>query len=237
MTGNRLIIVRQLLCAAFVCLSCATVEAGSEGEAHKILRPFDGFALGVRSSYNLAVPAPGGGGGAYSYVGSEWMGDVNMTLKVFPPLYLDASAGFLSTGVRYSCGEHDFEMGEIKMMPLTVGILLRESVGRKVMYLSLGTLYFDVVNVEGKDNLKARIDGTVYNIRKIEVEDGKGYYIGTGVDYFLSERLAINFDFRWMVSEKGLKSKMYLDQIGEREMNRIHLLYLIVGAGLKYYLF
>ncbi len=185
-----------------------------------------GFRAGIGLSAGYVEPADKNHGSGVLY-------GVDFSFEIIKYIALELS-GFRYQGEVTGAGD-SLSSGKLTIMPLQLSLQVRWPVfSRLTLYLSGGGGYY--VNKFALDP-KVVNDWNAVNFAVEEkIENAYGYHAGAGVDFFISRKIAVNFDFKYcMIKTSG--SWSLTDRISGVEtsgdIDDIDLNAVMLAAGIK----
>ena len=158
---------------------------------------------------------------------AAWYG-VNLTYFVHKYFSFELSGNFVDTDVNLNVNGVSANIGEIEQIPILLSARTHFSTNPKINpYVSVGVGYF--LNDYDLSSLASSSIPTGYIV---DVDDSFGWFLGTGVEFFLNEHFALNLDFKYIFNNIDVKLKSP-DELWIEESVSSDLFTL--GAGLKFY--
>ena len=151
---------------------------------------------------------------------------VNYTAFVSENFSLELSADYIESDVELRGGGYSGDDELEQIYALLAGRIHPELIGRILPYLSGGIGYF-FNDIDSNDSTAEFLYGPG---AKFEVDDDFGYFIGAGIEVFLSDSLSLNLDLKyiWTEIETNVNRSGYSSE-------NIDVDPFTAGLGLKYY--
>ncbi len=173
---------------------------------------------------------------------------VNLTYIIIPNLSVELDWNYFKADVED--GDADIEVGELTTMPLMlIGQFRILTEGRVIPYVGAGVAYlfnefdnsgeYEEVVEEVVEELLEEEFGVPFDIdadADIDVDDSWGFLLNAGVDFFLTDTLALNLDTKYLFSEASAEEEVEVEGVSiYDEIDDVDLSSFIIGAGIKYY--
>ena len=142
----------------------------------------------------------------------------------------------------------DIKIASVRVYPLTLSAQLRylappEYYTWMVPYLTFGFgRYFIDCDVSREYKMYEAPNPPLIRNIEVDMDNTWGGHIGGGLDIFLSEKIAFNFEFRYFWADSDIHERIILRDINtntiiyqERRSDKIDLDSWMVGVGIKFY--
>jgi uncharacterized protein YgiM (DUF1202 family)/outer membrane protein W len=212
-------------------------EKIEEEEARKEEQPEEIYPLGIESDKNLSIGINGG----YSHLlcssyggGLFFGGKVNFYFSRYFGFELN---GFYLQG-NVTGSSQGLSDGKLTLIPLQLSLTGRLAINEKIVVYVLGG---------GGININSfSLDPEIQNgwsdldFEAIEsVDNFVGFHFGAGIDYFIQENLALNFDVRYLINNTTGEWSL-TDQISgissSGSLEDLCLKSLVFGIGIKFFI-
>jgi outer membrane protein len=152
---------------------------------------------------------------------------INYTYFVNNNFSFELSADYIKTDVKLSALGLSGDAGEIKTIPVLFSGRVHADASSKVSpYLAAGLGYF-FNDIDTNNNTAEFIYGPG---AKFDVDDSFGFFLGGGIEIFLSNNIGFNLDLKyiWTEAEASVNKAGFTAE--DLELNPF-----VAGLGLKYY--
>jgi outer membrane protein W len=210
------------------------------------------IGIGLAGADELPNRFGAGGGIRFYFVQEDAVDDniafgANVSYLIMPHFSTELELDYFKTDVE----DAGIELGEVTAIPLMLSGQFRIlTEGPVIPYVGAGVAYlinkFDT-GPEPEDELETLIEqefGGAFNVDvDIEVDDSWGWLLNGGFDWFLTDKVALNIDTKYLWSEADVnidvsgsgKSQGMDFIVAWDERKDIELDSWIVGAGIKFY--
>ena len=140
---------------------------------------------------------------------------------------VELSVGYVETDVDLSALGLSADAGEVEQIPVILSGRFHFSTNPTINpYISFGVGYF-FNDIDQNDPVVEFIYGAG---AEVDVDDSVGFHLGAGVEFFISENAAFNFDFKyiWTEVEAEVNKPGFTDE--DLDINPY-----VLGLGIKYY--
>jgi outer membrane protein len=158
---------------------------------------------------------------------TAWYG-INLTYFVHKYFSFELSGNYAKTDVNLTVSGVSTDIGEVEQTPILLNGRLHFSTNSTINpYFSLGVGYF-----LNDYELSASASSSIPTGSVVDFEDSIGWFLGTGVEYFLNEHFALNLDFKYIFNNTDARLKFPNESWIEESVS---LNLFTLGAGLKFY--
>jgi len=152
---------------------------------------------------------------------------VNYTGFVTDFFSIEASADYVKTDTDLSSGGLSGKAGELTQIPIFLSFRLSPPNKFRVVPFIGGGVGFFINDFDQNDETIEYIYGSG---AKVEVENSLGYFVSGGLEIFITNHVALNFDAKyiWNDIDVGVSTPGFNDETLESNM-------VVIGGGLKYF--
>lgn len=154
---------------------------------------------------------------------------VGIDLTYFIDRYFsfELCVGYAETDVELSALGLSGDAGEITQIPVLLSGRVHFSTNPKVNpYLAFGGGYF----FNDIDSNRGTIEFIYGPGAEVDVDNSFGYHLGGGIEFFISEKSAVNLDFKYIWTE--VEAEVNVPGFAEEEFE---INPFVAGLGIKYY--
>ncbi len=141
---------------------------------------------------------------------------------------LGLGIGYLKTDMEVSEGIFTGGYAELQQIPLQLTALYRFDLNKVAPYIGAGIGYY-LNSMDRNDSDEAFFDGAPDGVKAV-ADDAFGYHVALGLDYLITEKIAMNLDLKyvWSKTDIGFKGAGY-DDIHSTKLNAFS-----PSIGIKY---
>jgi outer membrane protein len=219
--------MKKKIVVLFFVVSALVLVFGQVGLAQDMKGKFGIGALVAYANYSDDEYDYGGNIYEVDFENAAWYG-VNLTYFVHKYFSFELSGNYVKTDVNLKVNHAATYIGEAEQTPILLAARTHFSTNPKFNpYVSVGVGYF-----LNDYELSASASSSIPVGSVVDVEDSIGWFLGTGVEYFINEHFALNLDFKYLFNNTDIKLKSSDESWLEES---IGLDLFTFGAGLKFY--
>ena len=152
---------------------------------------------------------------------------INLTYFIHEYFSFELSVDYAEMDVELSALGLSGDAGEVTMIPVLLSARTHLSTNPKVSpYLTIGVGYF----FNDMDSNRGTIEFIYGAGAEVDVDNSFGFHLGAGIEFFISENAAVNFDFKYIWTEVEAEVNVSGFTDVDFEVNPF-----IIGLGYKYY--
>ena len=166
----------------------------------------------------------------------SFMYGVNLTYFFLRDLSLELSVDYTETDVELSALGLSGDAGEFESIPVILSLQTHLFTNTKVSpYLTIGVAYF-FNDVDQNDSTIEFIVESIYGPgapgAEIDVDNSLGFLLGGGIEFFISKKVAVNLDFKYIWTK--IDAKVNVPGFTKAKVD-YEIDPFVAGLGIKYY--